>query len=284
MSGPLALGSAVVAEAVSIIGAWSDQVTALVQDATSLAHMIGSLTGGNYGRYFAGARTTSTVSQAPQTIQQLIGIGTAARAETAAAILALKTTVVALGVTTAADLAAAAQATVATVLAALPDPQDAVRLLQVLAGFTPTGPTGSDAVGVAIGIMRDALGDMLRRAAIAALARASAIYNPSSYNDAMTVMTSVVGVIDDEITVAGDKGDDRTYRALRSLRMSVVADLTTRGGDLAQLMTVTAAMPIPSLALAYRLYGDATREAEIVGDANPPHPAFMPVSFQALAR
>lgn len=279
----LSAGAAVIGEAISVVNAWTGQILSLASDATSLAHMIGSLTGGNYGRYFSGARTTARLSQPTITISQLIGAGSAARAATSASVIALKTTVAALGVQTPLQLAVAAQAAIATLADALDDPQDAIRILTGLTSFSTSDPTTPDAIGIAIGVMQTSLGGVLRRAAVTALARASAGYQPSSYDDAMTAKTTVVATIDDEITTAGDNGDDASYRALRTLRANVIADLAARGADLAHLVTIVSPTPLPSLALAYRLYGDATREPELVGFANPPHPAFMPTSFRALA-
>jgi prophage DNA circulation protein len=184
----------------------------------------------------------------------------------------------------ASEVVAAAQAVTEALRAATPDPKDGVRMLANLATFASADPTTTDAVGIAIGVMRDSLGDALRRAALTSLARATAAYQPSSYDDAISLRDSVAVLFDDEILNAGDKGDDASYRALRELRSAIVADLTSRGGDLAKMVQVVTAATIPSLALAYQLYGDTTRVDELVGFADPPHPAFMPVSFRALSR
>ncbi len=39
----------------------------------------------------------------------------------------------------------------------------------------------------------------------------------------------------------------------------------------------------PALYLANRLYQDPTRAPQLVAEADPPHPAFMPPAFRALA-
>ena len=43
------------------------------------------------------------------------------------------------------------------------------------------------------------------------------------------------------------------------------------------------ASPMPSLALAQRLYRDPDRADDLVARAAPAHPAFMPVRFKALS-
>jgi prophage DNA circulation protein len=122
-----------------------------------------------------------------------------------------------------------------------------------------------------------------RRAALTSLARATADYQPSSYQDAVALRTQVAGLIEAEMLVAGGVPDYATYSALRLLRASVIEDLTAREGDLAMVVTITTALPTPALTLAYRLYGDASRYDDLVARANPVSPLFMPTSFQALS-
>ena len=71
----------------------------------------------------------------------------------------------------------------------------------------------------------------------------------------------------------------RRYGALRA---AVIADLTARSGDLAQITTVTTAEPMPALALAYRLYGDATRYDDLVARADTVSAAVYAPQFRGL--
>ncbi|MGI4938270.1 MAG: hypothetical protein ACRYF5_16255 [Janthinobacterium lividum] len=64
-------------------------------------------------------------------------------------------------------------------------------------------------------IVQSATGDLFRRAAVVALARASSSYQPSSADDAAAVSSMVCGMLDAEITLAGDQGADSTFLALR---------------------------------------------------------------------
>lgn len=94
----------------------------------------------------------------------------------------------------------------------------------------------------------------------------------------------IVSAIDDEMLIAGDAGDDGSYLALRDLRSAVAADLAARGAILPQSVPVAFSAALPALVLAQRLYQDASREAELVHEAGPVSPLFMPLAFQALAQ
>jgi prophage DNA circulation protein len=63
-----------------------------------------------------------------------------------------------------------------------------------------------------------------------------------------------------------------------------VQDLTVRATSLAALTTVSLGAALPAPVLAQRLYRDSTRADELLQAVDPVHPAFMPMSFQALAR
>ena len=131
--------------------------------------------------------------------------------------------------------------------------------------------------------MQTALAAMTRRYALAQLAVTLTTYQPSSQQDADSVLASAVGLIDAESDIAGDAGDDNTYQALREMRQAVVADLTTRGANMAAISTFSFNTTLPSLVLANRIYRDPTREQQLVQQVAPRHPAFMPTAFKALS-
>jgi prophage DNA circulation protein len=54
--------------------------------------------------------------------------------------------------------------------------------------------------------------------------------------------------------------------------------------DLAPVIEVEANAPLPAIVHAWRLYSDPLRAGELVARNNVPHPAFMPLTFEALAR
>jgi prophage DNA circulation protein len=183
----------------------------------------------------------------------------------------------------ASDLAAAAATLATALLEATTDPADAIRLLLPLAQWIPDPPPGSGPLAQEAQAVQLAIASNLRCAACAALAQAVPLYQPSSYQDALSLRQLVCGALDAEATRAADAGRDATYQALRELRAAVALNLAVRGANLASLVEITTRVPMPSLAEAWTLYQDTTREPQLVASANPPHPLFMPLSFPALA-
>ena len=181
------------------------------------------------------------------------------------------------------DMLGALAALVEAMRAGMTDPAGQVRVLLGLAGFTfVDGAGGAVGVGAAMATMRDAMAAACRRAALISLARASAAYQPVSYDDAAALRAVLSAALDAEITTAGDAGDDAAYGALKTLRSAVVRDLTVRGASLPTVVTVVLAQPMPALAIAQLLYRDASRADEIAAESGAPHPAFCPVSFKVL--
>ncbi len=188
--------------------------------------------------------------------------------------------------TTAPDngLVASVQAAMEALRACCNDPADAVRLLSTLAATPPPAtPTSSAPLAAAVGTLQTAMAAMFRRATLTSLARACASYQPTSYDDALSLRSAVIDLFDAEILITADAELDGSYNALRTLRASVAADLIARGSLLARLTTITTLQPTPSLTLAYRLYGDATRADDLAARADCAAPGFLPISFQALS-
>jgi len=97
-------------------------------------------------------------------------------------------------------------------------------------------------------------------------------------------LVDVTAAIDAAAVTAGGGLDD-LFAALRALRIAVVEDLRVRGASLAHVRTFSLPAPLPALSLAQRLYRDAARADELVGEAGDScvSPLFMPVTLQALA-
>lgn len=183
-----------------------------------------------------------------------------------------------------ADFASAVQELMNTLLESITDPADAIRIFSQLNSFATTpivAPTSQ--VGSAQTVVQNGTADLVRRAAAVALAQASSLYQPTSQNDAEGVQTIVCDILDNEILIAGDQGQDETFLALSNLRTAVAQDLTARGAALPTLQTFVNNAPMPALVLAYQYYQDITRADQIIAFANPRHPAFMPTSFAALS-
>ena len=268
----IGLPAIVVGSALAAVG----EASGLVNDAGLIA---GAAVGpvGNFGRYATGALTALLPASA--TIASQINALTVSRAAVAAACgSALATAAVApLG------LPPAINGAVASLVAAIPNPADQLWLLTVLAGYSPAAPTAAAPVSLAVATMQTAVAALIRRAALAALTRAAAAYRPTSYDDAVAQIDALTAMIDAEAVIAADAGDSASYTALRGLRTAVAADLIARAAGLLRLTTITNPAALPSLVLAYQLYGDATRSDDLIARADPVNPMFMPVSFVGLS-
>lgn len=280
--GPLKNGVSGITSLVASASEWSDKIGSLARDATSLYGTVSQLGGGDFGRYFNGrnagflAGLVSPYAGAGS-VGDLINLGAAKRADISGAAAAVKTSISQLGIGgTPADVASKVQATVAALQASAADPADGVRMLADLAAFAPSSPSAKAAAGTA-------LSDVYQRATAAAIARTSATYAPSSADDAHAVRDVVLGPIEAVIARAGATGEDSVFQAFRGLRKTVVEDLGARGGDLSRLVDVATPLALPSVVLAQRQYVDPTRAGELVTQADPPHPWFMPTRFRALA-
>ncbi|HSR78768.1 MAG TPA: hypothetical protein VLN57_19490 [Xanthobacteraceae bacterium] len=184
----------------------------------------------------------------------------------------------------AADFAQAADDLAAALLLATSEPADAIRLLLPLTDWQPRPLPGTGPLWANAQRAQNALASNLRCSACAALARASVLYQPVSYQDAQTVRRLVCDALDAEAVRAADAALDATWQALRNLRAAVALDLAVRGAELALLVEIETRVPMPSLAEAWTLYQDTTREPQLVRSAGPAHPLFMPLEFPALAR
>ncbi|MBP6010617.1 MAG: DNA circularization N-terminal domain-containing protein [Alphaproteobacteria bacterium] len=285
----LKLGASVVNQVVSTATKWAKPALSLVRDATNLSSLASNLPG-VLGRYFGGANvgglgllgsTGEQLVDASTSVADLIKAGTEARTLVQTSIDTFLTLA---GGNKPAEFAASSQALAAAVLGSCVNPADGVRLLARLAVSPTPDPTTTSPVGLAMADIQTGCNDLFRRAAAAALARASSTYQPSSYDDAVRVRGLVVDVLDAEIAAAGDQGEDRSFSALRTLRQSVVDDITERGATLAPIKTFKLPSALPSLYLANRLYRDPTRATQIELQSKTKHPLFCPPKFRALAK
>lgn len=94
---------------------------------------------------------------------------------------------------------------------------------------------------------------------------------------------AIAGLIEDRTAAAAAAGQDALCAAWQALESIALQDLAQRAQQLPQLIGYTLPSPPPAVALAYRLYQDATRATQLVQLNDAPHPLFMPLSGQALA-
>jgi len=316
VAGALKSGLGVVAQATSAVAAWAGAAQRLVNDATNLYHFVQTLPG-DFGRMFGS--NSARKAGASATVDSLVAQGAAGRARVAtaaggvAASAAALSTVAGSGIGVVQTSAGggvispmvsgglssyvdSVHGLAAAVASAAPSPPDALRLLTSLVTAAPPLPDGLAAPvyplspvspvssSQALALMAGASSDLFRRAAVIALAQASTAYVPTSTDDAVAVRQQVTQLLDAEIQVAADQGQDDVYQALHDARTAVVQDLTARATDLASMVQVSTPHTVPALTLAQRLYRDASRADQLVAEADPIHPAFMPPAFKALAR
>lgn len=113
---------------------------------------------------------------------------------------------------------------------------------------------------------------LMRRAQLAQAATAVAEMPLPVYEEAIELRADLAAALDAEAMAASDAA----YPALADLRVKVHKDIAARSRDSARLDTVTPAEPMPALALAYDLYEDAGRDAEVVERNRIRHPGFVP--------
>jgi prophage DNA circulation protein len=93
-----------------------------------------------------------------------------------------------------------------------------------------------------------------------------------SFQAAIKVREELVDLIDSESEATPN---DELYVALSDLRTSVVQAVPNPEQDLARIVQYVPRETLPSLLVAYQIYGDAGRADEIATRNGPPHPGFL---------
>lgn len=93
-----------------------------------------------------------------------------------------------------------------------------------------------------------------------------------SYEAAITVRTEIADRLDEESEMTND---DLVYVAVTDLRTAVVQAVPDPEQDLPRLATFSPRQTLPSLVVAYQLYGDASRAEDIVVRNDPRRPGFL---------
>lgn len=150
-------------------------------------------------------------------------------------------------------------------------PLAAFAALKKLFGFTHTAGTRTTAARRQLDDNRQAVADLTRRTAIIEAARSAGRIDYTSKNEAIISRDSIVEAIENEQLSASDN----VFDSLADLRAAVVADVNARAADLAKLIPYTPKATLPAVVLAYRLYGDANRDLELVARNHISHPGFV---------
>lgn len=118
----------------------------------------------------------------------------------------------------------------------------------------------------------NAMGELVRQVAISEASKAAVVTEFPSYQDAIAARDTLLEEVDDE---AEQTTNDDAFVAITALRAEVVRGIPRDGQDLPQLVSYTPPATMPGLLVAYQLYGDASRETEIVARNRPRHPGFL---------
>ena len=96
--------------------------------------------------------------------------------------------------------------------------------------------------------------------------------NYDSYESAIAVRTELADRLDEESEATNS---DLVYIAVTDLRTAVVQAVPDPEQDLPRLATFSPRQTLPSLVVAYQLYGDASRAEDIVTRNDPRRPGFL---------
>jgi len=118
----------------------------------------------------------------------------------------------------------------------------------------------------------------LRRVMAIEAARLAPVVPYASIDDATAARDQVAGLLEEQAAGAGDTA----YPALVDLRSKVL--LAVPGGQqFARIVTVTRPVAVPSLLLAYQLYGSVDQEPDVVARNRIRHPGFITGELKVLS-
>ncbi len=142
-------------------------------------------------------------------------------------------------------------------------------------GTTVTGSTATRTREIA---NQAALTSALRRVFAIQAARLATVAAFTSSDDATNARDRIADMLDEQASLANDTG----YPALVDLRSQVLSAVPG-GAALARIVTVTRSVPIPSLLLAYQLYGSTDLELDLIARNKVQHPGFVAGDLKVLS-
>ena len=123
---------------------------------------------------------------------------------------------------------------------------------------------------------------LIEQVALSSAVQISAEIDYASLDDAIAMRDVLLNAIEIQLE---QPMTSELYNSYTAMRAAVVADLRVRGMQLPKLMQYTPKTTLPALVVAHQIYGDATREAELVERNIILHPGFVPggQSLEVLA-
>jgi prophage DNA circulation protein len=125
---------------------------------------------------------------------------------------------------------------------------------------------------------RQALERALKRILVIEAARLAPLGAYDSIDYAIATRDQLVAHLDEQAELAGDA----TYQAIMDLRASLTRAVPGEA-NLARVVTLSQRTAIPSILLAYRLYGSVDGEDDIIARNRPRHPGFMAGDLEVLS-
>lgn len=165
------------------------------------------------------------------------------------------------------DMADRLQAVLVTLVA----PELLPRLLEVYAFEPPARPDLVTATRERQAVAYDLVLALIRRGVVIQAARLAPLEEYDSYEAAVARREEIAAALDEQLEVAGDE----VYPALQQLRADLVRAVPGEDSGLARLVDYTPPAMVPSLVLAYRLYGDVEMEQDVVDRNRIPSPGFI---------
>ena len=198
-----------------------------------------------------------------------------------------------------AELGSAIAGAVTNISTIATEPQRALRIYHDLfdAGDEPTA-ANSTPRAKQTAQNSQALTGLVRTAAVASACKTSAELelspakqgdNPMTRDQVYALRAQLLAAIDAlqlaTDVVTGEPIDDTLFSTLAGLRKAVAVDLSTRGSRLPAVIQYTPEAMLPAVVIAHQLYGDASRETELVNLNNLSHPGFVPggAALEALS-
>jgi prophage DNA circulation protein len=165
------------------------------------------------------------------------------------------------------------------VTTALTAPGDVMNALLVAYGtdLGPPAPT-TTATRQREAVNQLALTGALQRIIVIEAARLAPLVPYASIDEATAARDQIAGLLDDQAQTAGDTA----YPALVDLRSSVLRAVPGATA-FARVVTVTRRVSIPSLVLAYQLYGSVDQEPDILARNKIRHPGFLVGDLKVLS-
>lgn len=151
---------------------------------------------------------------------------------------------------------------------------DAVDALLSLASFVAELTDGGQTTKARVTERENArlLEDMIRGAAVTACVRAAISADYETYDQAVDVQRRIIEAID----FASERSGDDVYLSMGALKASVVRAIPDENARLPRLVPHVLQVAQPSVVVAYELYGDQAREADLVRRNGVENPMFVP--------